>query len=190
MLVYQHIIATGNLNPVNLSDVRRTVSGTTDSMPAITKCTMDSDVNSVRLGRRPDIHLSIIRLDDVDALSIGRVQPAGRRLGPKDSTSVVVVNEDRRLTRQHIVRVLRDLLPRVQGQRPDDERSGRDARRTWRTEQASAHAGLPDSDADTTLVFGHWGYLGSGYSPGAPLLAADVWHRRELQRHFAAEGGC
>ncbi|WP_107067943.1 MULTISPECIES: hypothetical protein [Streptomyces] len=33
-------------------------------------------------------------------------------------------------------------------------------------------------------------YLGSGYSPGAALLAAGVWHRKELERQFAAEGGC
>ncbi|MFJ8795547.1 replication initiator [Streptomyces sp. NPDC102462] len=65
----------------------------------------------------------------------------------------------------------------------------RDARRTWRTEQARAHAGLPDSDADTTLVVGHWDYLGSGYSPGASLLAAHVWHRKEQERQFTAEGG-
>ncbi|WP_321162703.1 replication initiator [Streptomyces sp. SHP 1-2] len=66
----------------------------------------------------------------------------------------------------------------------------RAARRAWRTEQARAHAGLPDSDADTTLVVGHWDYLGSGYSPGAALLAAHVWHRRKLERQFTAEGGC
>ncbi|MFV0129519.1 replication initiator [Streptomyces sp. HMX112] len=66
----------------------------------------------------------------------------------------------------------------------------RDARRTWRTEQARSHAGLPESGPTTTLVVGHWDYLGSGYSPGAALLAADVWHRKELDRQFAAEGGC
>lgn len=66
----------------------------------------------------------------------------------------------------------------------------RDARRTWRTEQARSHAGLPEPDPDTTLVVGHWTYLGSGYSPGAALLAAGVWHRRELERRFIAEGGC
>jgi hypothetical protein len=65
----------------------------------------------------------------------------------------------------------------------------RDARRAWRTEQARTHAGLPESDPTTTLVVGHWDYLGSGYSPGAALLAAHVWHRRELERQFAAEGG-
>ncbi|WP_433571572.1 replication initiator [Streptomyces sp. CA-251247] len=65
----------------------------------------------------------------------------------------------------------------------------RDARRTWRTEQARAHACLPEPDPTTTLVVGHWEYLGSGYSPGAALLAAAVWHRRELQRQFTAEGG-
>ncbi|GAA2607455.1 hypothetical protein [Streptomyces lienomycini] len=62
--------------------------------------------------------------------------------------------------------------------------------RAWRTEQARTHAGLPESDPATTLVVGHWAYLGSGYSPGAALLAADVWHRKELQRQFAAEEGC
>ncbi|MFD4034315.1 replication initiator [Streptomyces sp. NPDC058637] len=36
----------------------------------------------------------------------------------------------------------------------------RDARRTWRTEQARAHAGLPESDPTTTLVIGRWDYLG------------------------------
>ncbi|MHC5906282.1 replication initiator, partial [Streptomyces sp. S6] len=66
----------------------------------------------------------------------------------------------------------------------------RETRRTWRTEQARAHAGLPVSDSDTTLVVGHWAYLGSGYSPGASLLAAAVWHRKELERRFIAEGGC
>ncbi|MEW2070786.1 replication initiator [Streptomyces sp. NPDC007346] len=66
----------------------------------------------------------------------------------------------------------------------------RDARRTWRTEQARAHASLPESDTTTTLVVGHWDYLGTGYSPGAALLAAGVWHRRELERQFAAEEGC
>jgi hypothetical protein len=66
----------------------------------------------------------------------------------------------------------------------------RDARRTWRTEQARAHAGLPEPDLGTTLVVGHWAYLGTGYSPGAALLAAAVWHRRELARRFIAEGGC
>ncbi|MEU2820771.1 replication initiator [Streptomyces bacillaris] len=66
----------------------------------------------------------------------------------------------------------------------------RDARRTWRTEQVHAHASLPEPDPDTTLVVGHWSYLGTGYSPGAALLAAAVWHRRELARQFAFEGGC
>ncbi|GAA1932884.1 replication initiator [Kitasatospora viridis] len=66
----------------------------------------------------------------------------------------------------------------------------RDARRAWRTEQARAHAGLPDLDPSTTLVIGHWAYHGSGYSPGTELLAAAVWHRRELERQFTAEGGC
>ncbi|MGW6602804.1 replication initiator [Streptomyces sp. NPDC055036] len=66
----------------------------------------------------------------------------------------------------------------------------RDARRAWRTEQARAHAGLPGPDPTTTLVVGHWAYLGSGYSPGAALLAAQVRHRRDLQRQFDAEGGC
>ncbi|MGI5438452.1 replication initiator [Streptomyces shenzhenensis] len=65
----------------------------------------------------------------------------------------------------------------------------RDARSAWRTEQARAYAGLPDLDPTTTLVVGQWDYLGSGYSPGAALLAASVWHRRELERQFAAEGG-
>lgn len=66
----------------------------------------------------------------------------------------------------------------------------RDDRRTWRTEQARAHAGLPELDPSTTLVISHWAYHGSGYSPGAQLLAAAVWHRRELERQFTAEGGC
>jgi hypothetical protein len=66
----------------------------------------------------------------------------------------------------------------------------RDARHAWRTEQARAHAGLPDLDPMTTLVVGHWDYLGSGYSPGAALLAAGVWHRKELERRFVAEGSC
>ncbi|MFD7982565.1 replication initiator [Kitasatospora indigofera] len=66
----------------------------------------------------------------------------------------------------------------------------RDDRRAWRTEQARAHAGLPDLDPSTTLVIGHWAYHGSGYSPGAELLAAAVWHRRELAQQFTAEGSC
>ncbi|WP_405549133.1 replication initiator [Streptomyces microflavus] len=66
----------------------------------------------------------------------------------------------------------------------------RDVRRAWRTEQARIRAGLPDLDLTTTLVVGHWDYLGSGYSPGAALLAAHVWHSKELKRQFAAEGGC
>ncbi|MEV8101845.1 replication initiator [Streptomyces sp. NPDC088135] len=65
----------------------------------------------------------------------------------------------------------------------------RDARRAWRTEQARTHAGLPEPDPSTTLVVGHWDYLGSGYSPGAALLAAAVWHRKEQERQFTAEGG-
>ncbi|MGC9440490.1 hypothetical protein [Streptomyces sp. WG5] len=64
----------------------------------------------------------------------------------------------------------------------------RAARRAWRTEQACTHAGLPEHDPDTTLVVGHWTYLGSRYSPGAALLAAAVWHRRELEGRFVAEG--
>ncbi len=66
----------------------------------------------------------------------------------------------------------------------------RDARRAWRTEQALMRADLPDLDPTTTLVVGHWAYQSSGYSPGAALLAAHVWHRKELERQFAAEGGC
>ncbi|CAL9329428.1 hypothetical protein SUDANB174_00036 [Streptomyces sp. enrichment culture] len=63
----------------------------------------------------------------------------------------------------------------------------RAARRAWRTEQA--HADLPEPDPDTTLVVGHWTYLGTGYSPGATLLGTAVWHRRELARQFIAEEG-
>ncbi|MFJ4577592.1 replication initiator [Streptomyces sp. NPDC088846] len=66
----------------------------------------------------------------------------------------------------------------------------RAARRLWRTEQARPHAGQPEHAPDTTLVVGHWAYQGSGYSPGGALLAAHVWHRRELERRFIAEGGC
>jgi hypothetical protein len=66
----------------------------------------------------------------------------------------------------------------------------RAARRAWHTEQARAHASLPEPDPNTTLVVGHWTYLGTGYSPGEELLAAHVWHRRELERQFTAEGGC
>jgi hypothetical protein len=65
----------------------------------------------------------------------------------------------------------------------------RDDRRAWRTDQARTHAGLPDLDPNRTLVIGSWTYHGSGYSPGAELLAA-VRHRRELARQFTAEGGC
>ncbi|MEU9470119.1 replication initiator [Streptomyces avermitilis] len=66
----------------------------------------------------------------------------------------------------------------------------RDARRSWRTEQVRTRADPPEPDPTTTLAIGHWDYLGSGYSPGAALLAAHVWHRRELERQFTAEGGC
>ncbi|GGS07412.1 replication initiation protein [Streptomyces nojiriensis] len=66
----------------------------------------------------------------------------------------------------------------------------RDVRRAWRTEQARIRADLPDLDPTTTLVVGQWDYLGSGYTPGAALLAAHVWHSKELERQFAAEGGC
>ncbi|MFH8632215.1 replication initiator [Streptomyces lydicus] len=65
----------------------------------------------------------------------------------------------------------------------------RDARLAWRTEQARAHTGLPEPDPTTTLVVGRWDYLGAGYSPGAALLAAGVWHRKELEQRFIAEGG-
>nr|WP_308283182.1 hypothetical protein [Streptomyces hygroscopicus] len=34
------------------------------------------------------------------------------------------------------------------------------------------------------------GFRGTGYSPGAALLAAQVWHRKEVKRQFTAEGGC
>ncbi|MGW8784373.1 replication initiator [Streptomyces sp. NPDC055796] len=53
----------------------------------------------------------------------------------------------------------------------------RDARRAWRTEQARAQAGMPEPDPTSTLVVDHWAYHGSGYSPGAGLLTATVWHR-------------
>ncbi len=66
----------------------------------------------------------------------------------------------------------------------------RDACRAWRAERARIHANLPDLDPATTLVVGHWAYQGTGYSPGGALLAAAVWHRRELDRQFTAEGGC
>ncbi|MEU8523647.1 replication initiator [Streptomyces sp. NPDC048577] len=66
----------------------------------------------------------------------------------------------------------------------------REARRSWRTEQARIRAGLPEPVPTTTLVVGHWDYLGSGYSPGAALLAAHVWYSKELERQFTAEGGC
>ncbi|MBT2904908.1 zinc finger-like domain-containing protein, partial [Streptomyces sp. McG8] len=64
----------------------------------------------------------------------------------------------------------------------------RAARRAWRIEETRAHTGLPEPDPDTTLLVGHWAYLGTGYSPGGALLAAHVWHRRELARQFIAEG--
>ncbi|MEU1368285.1 hypothetical protein ABZ454_19375 [Streptomyces sp. NPDC005803] len=49
---------------------------------------------------------------------------------------------------------------------------------------------MPEPGPKTTLVIGHWAYHGSGHNPGAGLLAAGVWHRRELERQFAAEGSC
>ncbi|MEU1304801.1 hypothetical protein [Streptomyces shenzhenensis] len=66
----------------------------------------------------------------------------------------------------------------------------RAARRAWHTEQARVRVGLHKHHPDTTLVVGHWAQQGSGYSPGAALLAAAVWHHRELTRQFIAEGGC
>ncbi|MDJ0342512.1 replication initiator [Streptomyces sp. PH10-H1] len=64
----------------------------------------------------------------------------------------------------------------------------RDARRTWRTEQARARADLPNLDPTTTLVVSHWAYHGSGYSPGEEFLAATVRHKRELARQAKHEG--
>ncbi|WP_343035611.1 replication initiator [Isoptericola sediminis] len=56
--------------------------------------------------------------------------------------------------------------------------------RAWRTEQARAHAGLPESDPTTTLVVDRWDYLGAGYGPGASLPTTDVRHRKEMERQF------
>ncbi|MFD5780687.1 hypothetical protein [Streptomyces sp. NPDC126933] len=42
----------------------------------------------------------------------------------------------------------------------------------------------------TALVVSHGNYQGSGYSPGAALLAAHLSHRKKLERQFATEGGC
>ncbi|MGC5344917.1 hypothetical protein [Streptomyces sp. DT171] len=72
---------------------------------------------------------------------------------------------------------------------PSSARSAKPAH-TWRSEQARIHAGLPEPDPKTTLVVGRWDYLGSGYSPSAALLVVGVWHRKELERQFIAEGGC
>ncbi len=63
----------------------------------------------------------------------------------------------------------------------------RDARRTWRTEQARARADLPDLDPTTTLVVSRWAYYGSGYSPGEELLAAAERHAREVERELRAQ---
>ncbi|WP_328301607.1 replication initiator [Streptomyces sp. NBC_00435] len=65
----------------------------------------------------------------------------------------------------------------------------RGARRDRRTEQARVHAGLLVLDPTTTPAVGHWACQRSGYSPGAGLLAADVWHRGELKRQVVAEEG-
>ncbi|MEU2310738.1 replication initiator [Streptomyces albidoflavus] len=61
----------------------------------------------------------------------------------------------------------------------------RAARRAWRTERAPARAGLPS----TALIVGHRVYQGSGCNPGGAPLVAHVWHRREWERRFIAEGG-
>lgn len=66
--------------------------------------------------------------------------------------------------------------------RPTARRPPRLAHRTG----PHTHAACPS----TTLVIGPWAYPGSGYSPDAKLLAATVWHRRELEWQFTAEGGC
>ncbi|MFJ4436141.1 replication initiator [Streptomyces sp. NPDC088923] len=66
----------------------------------------------------------------------------------------------------------------------------RDARRAWRTEQARATPACPSAARKPPSSSGHRNYLGTGYSLGAALLSAGVWHRRELERRFTAEGGC
>jgi hypothetical protein len=52
----------------------------------------------------------------------------------------------------------------------------RDARRTWRTEEARTHAGMDTTDESTTLVVSHWAFLASAYRPGEEILAETVRH--------------
>ncbi|WAL96542.1 replication initiator [Streptomyces sp. Je 1-369] len=54
----------------------------------------------------------------------------------------------------------------------------REERRAWQAEQRRAVLDVEDTETeatdDTTLVFSDWTFLGTGYSPGEELLAAQV----------------
>ena len=58
----------------------------------------------------------------------------------------------------------------------------RDVRRAWRTAQARPAGTRRETGDETTLVVSHGQYLGSGYSPGEALLAAQVRHDLALTR--------
>ncbi|MFD5702149.1 replication initiator [Streptomyces lasiicapitis] len=58
----------------------------------------------------------------------------------------------------------------------------REERRTWRQERHREHLDLPEETDETTLVVSDWTFLGTGYSPGEELLAAQVRHERALAR--------
>ncbi|MFI9720882.1 replication initiator [Streptomyces sp. NPDC052396] len=64
----------------------------------------------------------------------------------------------------------------------------RGIRRTWRIEQARAHAGTPAPEENTTLIFAHWTYLASGYRPGEELIAAQVRHEIAEAERTKTEG--
>lgn len=62
----------------------------------------------------------------------------------------------------------------------------RDVRKAWRVQQSRAALGLPEN---TTLVIeSAWAFLGTGYSPGEELLAAQVRHENALARQLKHEG--
>ncbi|MGW6393277.1 replication initiator [Streptomyces sp. NPDC055103] len=64
-----------------------------------------------------------------------------------------------------------------------------DACRAWRTEQARAHAGLPESDPTTTLVISRWELPRLGVQPRRGPARGRRVASQELERQFAAEGG-
>ncbi|MBW1599732.1 replication initiator [Streptomyces sp. JJ38] len=66
----------------------------------------------------------------------------------------------------------------------------RDQRRAWQRDRHASHAGLGlPAETDSTLVVSAWSFLGTGYSPGEELLAAQVRHERAVAEQFKHEGG-